>query len=65
MAFYFRPFPTVSYRIPGTTKSVAATNITRRFSIANFINNTNVTFDEYYVQDGERPDSVEIGRAHV
>ena len=58
MAFYFRPFPTVSYRIPGTTKSVAATNITRRFSIANFINNTNVTFDEYYVQDGERPDSV-------
>ena len=30
----------------------------RRFSISNFLNNANVTFDEYYVQDGERPDIV-------
>ena len=58
MAFFFRPYPTISYRIPGTTKSIGATNITRRFSVANFINNSKVTFDEYYVKDGERPDTV-------
>lgn len=58
MAFYFRPHPTISYRIPGTKRSVAATDITRRFSLANFVRNSNVNFEEYYVQDGERPDTV-------
>jgi len=58
MAFFFRPYPTISYRIPGSTLSVAATDITRRFSVANFVRNSAVTFDEYYVQDGERPDTV-------
>lgn len=58
MAFFFRPYPTIGYRIPGSTKTIGATNITRRFSIANFINNARVTFDEYYVKDGERPDTV-------
>ena len=58
MAFFFRPYPTVRYRIPNTTKSVAVTDITRRFAINNFVNNAQVTFDEYFVQDGERPDIV-------
>lgn len=58
MAFFFTPYPTISYRIPGTKKSVPVTDITRRFSVANFILSKNVTFDEYYVQDGERPDMV-------
>lgn len=56
--FLFRPFPTVSYRVPNTKRTVAATNITKRFAITNFINNANVTFDEYFVQDGERPDTI-------
>jgi hypothetical protein len=56
--FFFRPHPTIPYRIPGQTKSVPITDITRRFSVANFISNASVTFDEYYVQDGERPDHV-------
>lgn len=56
--FFFRPHPIIPYRIPGQTKSIACTDITRRFSVANFINNANVTFDEYYIQDGERPDIV-------
>jgi hypothetical protein len=56
--FYFRPFPTTSYRIPGRKDYVPALDITKRFSVANFINNAAVTFDEYYVQDGERPDTV-------
>jgi hypothetical protein len=58
MAFFFRPYPTTSYRLPNETVSVRATDITRRFTVANFINNSSVTFDEYYVQDGERPDTV-------
>jgi hypothetical protein len=56
--FFFRAHPTIPYRIPGQTKSVQITDITRRFSVANFISNASVTFDEYYVQDGERPDHV-------
>ena len=58
MAFYFRPHPTIQYRIPGTKRTIAATDITRRFSLANFVRNANVNFEEYYVQDGERPDTV-------
>lgn len=58
MAFFFRPYPTVAYRVPKMNKTVAATNITKRFGIANFLNNARATFDEYYVQDGERPDIV-------
>lgn len=56
--FYFRPFPTTSYRIPGRKDYIPALDITKRFSVANFINNSAVTFDEYFVQDGERPDTV-------
>jgi hypothetical protein len=55
---YFNYFPTVQYRIPNSKKSISATNITKRFSVANFLRNSAVVFDEYYVEDGERPDSV-------
>ena len=58
MALYFRPFPTVSYRIPGTNRKIPVTDITRRFAVTSFISNLSVTFDEYFVQDGERPDTV-------
>ena len=58
MAFYFRAFPTTSYRIPGQKKSVPVIDITRRFTIGNFLRNAKVTYDEYIVQDGERPDIV-------
>jgi hypothetical protein len=56
--FFFVSHPTIPYRIPGQTKSISAVDITRRFSVANFISNAAVTFDEYIVQDGERPDVV-------
>jgi hypothetical protein len=56
--FFFRPHPIIPYRVPGQTKSIAAVDITRRFSVANFISNATVTFDEYIIQDGERPDHV-------
>ena len=56
--FIFRAHPTISYRIPGQKKEILTTDITRRFSVANFISNATVAFDEYYIQDGERPDHV-------
>lgn len=56
MAHYFRPFPTISYRVPGSKNSIPAIDITRRFSVANFINNSKASFDEYHIGDGERPD---------
>jgi len=55
---YFTPFPTIQYQIPNTKKSIPVTDITRRFSVANFLKNSNASFDEYFVQDGERPDTV-------
>lgn len=58
MAFYFRAFPTVQYRIPGQKKSVPVIDITRRFAISDFLKKAKVTFDEYILQDGERPDTV-------
>lgn len=55
---YFTPFPTIQYKIPNSTKLISVTDITRRFSLTDFIKNNNVAFDIYFVQDGERPDSV-------
>jgi len=56
--FYFRPFPTIKYRIPKETKSVSVTDITRRFALTSFISNAKVHFDNYVLQDGDRPDTV-------
>ena len=56
--FYFRPFPTIKYRIPKNTKSISVTNITKRFAMTSFIRNAKVTFDQYILQDGDRPDTV-------
>jgi hypothetical protein len=58
---YFTPFPTIQYKIPNGKKSIPVTDITRRFSIANFLKNANVAFDTYHVQDGDRPDTVAYG----
>ena len=55
---YFTPFPTIQYKIPNSTKLISVTDITRRFSLTDFIKKNNVAFDIYFVQDGERPDSV-------
>jgi hypothetical protein len=58
---YFTPFPTIQYKIPNSTKSIPVTDLTRRFSLANFLKNNNVAFDTYIVQDGDRPDRVAYG----
>jgi hypothetical protein len=56
--FLFSPYPTVNYRIPNTNTIVPVTNITKRFAVTNFLNNSKATFDEYYIQDGERADII-------
>jgi hypothetical protein len=58
---YFTPFPTIQYKIPNSTKTILVTDLTRRFSLANFLKNNNVAFDSYQVQDGDRPDTVAYG----
>jgi hypothetical protein len=58
---YFSPFPTTQYKIPNSTKSIPVTDITRRFSLSNFLKNTKVAFDTYHLQDGDRPDTVAYG----
>ena len=58
MALLFRPYPTIPYRVPGTTRNILVTDITRRFSLVNFLKNSRVNFDEYHVQDGETPQGV-------
>jgi hypothetical protein len=44
--------------VPGSKNSIPAIDITRRFSVANFINNSKASFDEYHIGDGERPDMI-------
>jgi hypothetical protein len=57
MAHYFSPFPTAPYKFPSTS-TVTVTDITRRFTLMNLISASKIVYDEYYVQDGERPDTV-------
>lgn len=56
--FYFKPFPTIEYRMPNETRTVSATNIMKRFTVANMLRNSTVTYDEYYIEDGERADVI-------
>jgi hypothetical protein len=58
MAFYFRAFPTINYRVPGTNNSIPVLDISRRFTLTDILKNLRTAFDEYYVQDGERPDII-------
>lgn len=58
MAQYFTPFPVRDYKAPGSKIFTKATDITRRFTIENFILDNDVIFDEYRVREGERPDMV-------
>lgn len=56
--FYFTPFPTKKYSFKGISSPIDATDITRRFSISSFLSSSKVVFDEYFLQEGDRPDTV-------
>jgi len=56
--FYFTPFPVRDYQLKGKTAPQQITDITRRFTLQSFLQKGLITFDEYFVQDGEKPDDV-------
>lgn len=56
--YYFTPFPTKKYQLSGKTASVDVTDITRRFTLQSFLRSTEIIYDTYHVQDGEKPDDV-------
>jgi len=58
MAQYFTPFPVKDYKAPGSKIFTKATDISKRFVLTDFIFNNDIIFDEYYVTDGERPDTI-------
>lgn len=58
MSHYFKPFPNISYKIPGVTSTMIVTDITRRFSINTLTNNRGLIYFEYEVRDGDRPDII-------
>lgn len=55
---YFTPFPKRQYQLNKRTASQEVTDITRRFTLDSFLRNSQIVYDEYYIQDGETPDTV-------
>ena len=58
MAHYFKPFPTISYKLPGMTPTIAVTDITRRFALTTLLKNNAAIYFDYEVKDGDRPDII-------
>lgn len=62
MAFYFSHFPTIEYNSSGVSAkvktNVSVTDITKRFRIAQLLNDRQAFYYDYTVQDGDRPDSI-------
>jgi hypothetical protein len=58
MAFYFRPFPLISYDIKKNNKPVFLTNIMTRFKIVEAFQRQEAVYYNYAVKDGERADVI-------
>ena len=60
MAYYFSYLPKVNYKIDGVNanKTDTVVDITRRFKITQLLNNREVIYFDYSVQDGDRPDII-------
>lgn len=58
MAFFFKPFPTVSYDLKKNNKPAILTDVTVRFKIQEILQNRTAVYYEYNVKDGERPDII-------
>lgn len=56
--FYFSNFPEIKYNLEQKENSISVTDITRRFTIRDILNKFSTSYFEYYVRDGERPDTV-------
>ena len=58
MTQYFSNFPAVSYKLPGLSNSLLATDVTKRFVLRDFYRRAMVDFYRYDVVEGQRPDNV-------
>jgi hypothetical protein len=62
MAYYFSHLPTIQYNSSGVSSkvktNVSVTDITKRFRITQLLNNREVVYYDYSVQDHDRPDSI-------
>jgi hypothetical protein len=56
MAFYFSPFPVVSYDPTGQNRPTLAVDITRRFKLSSLTNNAALVYYEYEIKETDRPD---------
>lgn len=58
MTQYFSNFPAVSYKLPGLSNSLLATDVTKRFVLRDFYRRAMVDFYRYDIVEGQRPDNV-------
>ena len=58
MAHYFKPFPSILYKIPGITSTMVVTDITRRFTLNTILKNNAAIYFDYEIKDGDRPDII-------
>jgi hypothetical protein len=58
MAYYFTPFPTVSYDIKKNNRPTILTNIMKRFKIVEAFQRQEAIYYNYVVKDGERADVI-------
>jgi hypothetical protein len=54
MAYYFRPFPLISYDIKKNNRSAVLTNIMSRFKIVEAFQRQEAIYYSYTVKDEER-----------
>ncbi len=58
MAYYFRPFPLISYDIKKNNRSAVLTNIMSRFKIVEAFQRQEAIYYSYTVKDEERADTI-------
>ena len=58
MAFYFRPFPKISYDIKKNKLPLLLTNVTARYKIRDALKNKVAIYYDYIVKDSDRPDLI-------
>lgn len=58
MAYYFRPFPLVSYDVKKNNQPAILTNIMARFKLVEAFQRQEAIYYNYTVKDGERADTI-------
>lgn len=58
MSKYFSYFPTTPHDVKNENRTVKLTNILRRFKISSSLKDQSVSFYDYQIQEGDRPDTI-------